>query len=345
MKALSAEQEAQRLYRALGNITRMDGQKYSLAYCQKIAPLTNKIQELKKQVNALILTHYYCSPEIIFGVSDVVGDSYGLSKKAALAKQDILIFCGVSFMAQTAKLVNPAKKVFLPPTYAGCSLAQSITTEEVKELRKTYPKAQFICYINSTAEVKALCDVCVTSANVFDIVANSPFEQIVFLPDIFMAQNIEAFLKAKGIEKQIIAAGGTCCVHDKYTLKDIEVIKQKYPQAKIVCHPECRREVCQVADFCGSTSQMLNYVKESSAEVFAVLSERGIIAVLEQENPSKIFLPTGRTCAQMKLNKLEDILEILQNVATASEVKVDEELAPKALKAIEAMFKGVKNDR
>ena len=340
MDKFLVEQEAQRLYKALGVITGLDGQKYSLDYCRQIAPLTSKINELKKQNNALILTHYYCTPEIIFGVSDVVGDSYGLSKKAAQASQDILIFCGVSFMAQTAKLVNPSKKVFLPPVYAGCSLAQSIKEEEVKELRKTYPKAQFICYINSTAEVKALCDVCVTSANVFDIVASSPYEQIVFLPDIFMAQNIDAFLTAKGINKQIIAAGGTCCVHDKYTLKDIEVIKQKYPQAKIICHPECRKEVCQKADFCGSTSAMLKYVKESSADIFAVLSERGIIAVLEQANPKKTFLPTGRICAQMKLNRLEDILAILQDSQKATQVNVEKEIAHKALKAIDAMFKG-----
>ncbi len=334
------EQEAKRLYGVLGQITRPDGQKYSLDYCRQIAPLTSQINTLKKQKKALILTHYYCSPEIIFGVSDEVGDSYGLSKKAAEASQEILIFCGVSFMAQTAKLVNPTKKVFLPPTYAGCSLAQSITAEEVKELKKEYPKAQFVCYINSTAEVKALCDVCVTSANVFDIVANSSFKQIVFLPDIFMAQNIGAFLQAKGINKQIIAAGGTCCVHDKYTLKDIEIIKQKYPQAKIICHPECRKEVCQASDFCGSTSAMLKYVKETSAEIFAVLSERGIIAVLEQQNPTKTFLPTGRTCAQMKLNKLEDILEILKDSTDIPQVKVDEKVATSALKSIKAMFKG-----
>lgn len=336
------EQETQRLYKVLGQITRLDGQKYSLDYCRQIAPLTSQINELKKQKNALILTHYYCSPEIIFGVSEEVGDSYGLSKKAAQASEDILIFCGVSFMAQTAKLVNPSKKVFLPPTYAGCSLAQSITAEEVKKLRKQYPTAQFICYINSTAEVKALCDVCVTSANVFDIVANSTFKQIVFLPDIFMAQNIDAFLEAKGINKEIIAVGGTCCVHDKYTLKDIEIIKQKYPQAKIICHPECRKEVCQASDFCGSTSAMLKYVKESSADIFAVLSERGIIAVLEQENPTKTFLPTGRTCAQMKRNKLEDILEILKDNTDIPEVKVDDEVAASALKSINAMFKGAK---
>ncbi len=340
MNEISLEQEAKRLHKVLGQITRPDGAKYSLDYCRQIAPLTSQINTLKKQKNALILTHYYCTPEIIFGVSDEVGDSYGLSKKAAQAREDILIFCGVSFMAQTAKLVNPTKKVFLPPTYAGCSLAQSITAEEVKDLRKQYPKAQFICYINSTAEVKALCDVCVTSANVFDIVAKSSFEQIVFLPDIFMAQNIDAFLQAKGISKQIIAAGGTCCVHDKYTLKDIEVIKQKYPQAKIICHPECRKEVCKIADFCGSTSAMLKYVKETPADIFAVLSERGIIAVLEQQNPTKTFLPTGRTCAQMKLNKLEDILEILKDNTDIPEVKVDEQVATSALKSINAMFKG-----
>jgi quinolinate synthetase complex, A subunit len=340
MESALIQQEAQRLYKSLGNITRLDGNKYSLEDCLRFAPLTRQINELKKEKNALILTHYYCTPEIIFGISDVVGDSYGLSKKAAAAAQDIIIFCGVSFMAQTAKLVNPTKKVFLPPNYAGCSLAQSITASEVSDLRKQYPKAQFICYINSTAEVKALCDVCVTSANVFDIVANSKYKQIVFLPDVFMAQNIDAFLQAKGINKEIISVGGTCCVHDKYTLKDIEVIKQKYPQAKIICHPECRKEVCQNSDFCGSTSAMLKYVKGNSSEVFAVLSERGIIAVLEQENPTKTFLPTGRTCAQMKLNKLEDILEILKDDTNIPEVKVEDKVAQNALKTIDAMFKG-----
>ncbi len=334
------ENEAQRLCGILGGLTNFKtGLKYDMQYCLEIAPLTLNINALKKENDALILAHYYCTPEIVYGVSDFKGDSYALAKKAALAQQKNIIFCGVYFMAQTAKIVNPGKNVFLPPVTAGCSLADGIDAEQVEVLRKKYPQAAFVCYINSTAEVKALCDVCVTSSNVYDIVANMPQEQIVFIPDLFMADNIRAELKRRGVEKEVLAFGATCCVHDKYSVKDIEDIKKAHPEVKIVSHPECPIEVSSISDYCGSTAGMLDYVKASGAEEFAVLSEDGIVNSLELENPSKIFYQVSRTCVQMKRNTLQNILGILDNLDKAPQVSVAEEVALKAKNAIDNMFK------
>lgn len=338
--AAQIENEAQRLFGILGGLTNFKtGLKYDMRHCQEIAPLTLNINALKKENDALILAHYYCTPEIVYGVADFKGDSYALAKKAAAAQQKNIIFCGVYFMAQTAKIVNPGKNVFLPPVIAGCSLADGIDADQVAELRKHYPNAAFVCYINSTAEVKALCDVCVTSSNVYDIVANMPQKQIVFIPDLFMADNIRAELKRRGIEKEVLAFGATCCVHDKYTVQDIEDIKKAHPSVKIISHPECPIEVSSLSDYCGSTAGMLDYVKASGADEFAVFSEDGIVNSLELENPSKIFYQVSRTCTQMKRNTLQNILGVLENLDKAPQVTVAEDVALKAKNAIDNMFK------
>ena len=215
---------------------------------EDIVKQVNQINNLKKEKDALILAHYYCSPKILFGVADFCGDSYALAKKAKEAKEQNIIFCGVTFMAETAKILNPSKKVILPPVTAGCSLASGITAQEVLNLRKKYPHAKVLCYINSSAEVKAACDTCVTSGNVFKIVENTEQNQIIFVPDLYMAKNIEAYLKNRGIKKEIIAAGATCCVHDKFTLTQLKDVKAKHPEAKIISHPECLPEVCANSD-------------------------------------------------------------------------------------------------
>ena len=340
LTAAQREQEAGRLFEMLGKVTDFrTGGKFTYAHCLEIAPLSYHINKLKKEKDFLILAHYYCTPDIVYGIADFRGDSYALSEKALQAKEQNIIFCGVYFMAQTAKIINPEKNVFLPPVTAGCSLADGISAEQVKQLRQQYPQAAFVCYINSTAEVKAYCDVCVTSSNVYDIIAQLPQEQIVFVPDLYMAENIRAELKRRNIKKEVLAFGATCCVHNKYSIKDIEEVKKLYTSAKIISHPECLREVSSLSDYCGSTSGMLTYVKNSAAREFAVLSENGIINSLEIENPLKTFYPVGRTCAQMKRNTLLNVLKVLENPDTAPKVEVPQETALKAKKAIDNMFK------
>jgi quinolinate synthase len=333
------QQEAERLFKTLGGLTDFKkGTKYDITYCFSMAPITLEINRLKKQKNAVILAHYYSAPDIVYAVADYRGDSYALSKIAAEVMENIIIFSGVYFMAETAKIINPRKRVFLPSVFAGCSLADSINAAQVKELRAKYPSADFICYINSAAEVKAQCDVCVTSANVYDIVAGSKAKQIVFLPDVFMADNIKAEMLKRGVDKEIHSFGGTCCVHDKYAAQDVNDIRSQYPRAKVICHPECARPVCELCDYVGSTSGMLKYVKESSARQFAVLSEDGIINCMEYENPTKQFPRVSRTCAQMKRNNLYNILAALRELPSQAEIKVEAAVAYSAKKAIDKMF-------
>jgi len=333
------KQEAQRLYGILGGLTEFPKkQKYDMASCLSFAPLTLEINKLKKQKNALILAHYYCAPQIVYGIADFKGDSFALAKAARDAAEDTIIFCGVLFMAQTAKIINPQKRVLLPPLFAGCSLADSVDAHDVAVQRRRRPTAQFICYINSTAEVKAQCDICVTSSNVYDICAKSLAKQIVFLPDVYMAANVAAELKRRGIDKEIIPFGGTCCVHDKYTAQDVKEIRAKYPQAKIICHPECAPAVCELCDYTGSTGGMLKYVKATPSLQFAVLSEDGIVNCLEFENPGKEFLPYSRACAQMKRNSLNNVLAALKNPAREAEVNIDPAVARTAKKCVDRMF-------
>ncbi len=337
---LLLDKETRCLYETLAKTTNiLTGTRFTLPEVKNIAAQVKKINQLKKEKNALILAHYYCTPQILFGVADFCGDSYALAKKAKEAKQQNIIFCGVTFMAETAKILNPAKKVILPPMTAGCSLADGIKAEEVLKLREKYPNAKVLCYINSSAEVKAVCDTCVTSSNVFKIAENTKEDQIIFVPDLYMAKNIEAYLKAKNINKEIIAAGSTCCVHDKFTLAQLNEVKTKHPQAKIISHPECLPEVCAESDYVGSTAGMIKFVKESSADTFAVFSEWGLINTLEEQNPQKTFLPYGRICASMKRNNLNNIESVLQNLENLDGINLDTALAQKAEKAINNMFK------
>lgn len=337
---LLLDKETKYLCETLAKTTNiLTGTRFTLAEIKNFAEQIQKINKLKKEKNALILAHYYCSPKILFGIADFCGDSYALSKKAKEATQQNIIFCGVTFMAETAKILNPTKKVILPPVTAGCSLADGIKADDVLALRKKYPKAKVLCYINSSAEVKAVCDTCVTSSNVFKIVENTREDQIIFVPDLYMAKNIEAYLKAKSINKEIIAAGATCCVHDKFTLEQLKDVKVKYPQAKIISHPECLPEVCAASNFVGSTAGMIKFVKESSADTFAVFSEWGLINTLEVQNPQKTFLPCGRICASMKRNNLDNVENVLQNLENLEGIEVDASIAKKAESTINNMFK------
>ncbi len=311
---------------------------YSLKKCEELTPLINEINEIKEEKNAVILAHSYVSPEIVYGVADFVGDSYALSKDAVSTDAKIIVFAAVRFMGETAQILNPNKEVLIPATLDGCTLADSINAAQVRQLRKEFPGYTFVCYINTTAEVKAECDVCVTSANVYDIVQNLPTEKIYFLPDKLMGKNLANEMKARGVKKDIRYWNGTCYVHEEYAVDQIHKVRLEYPDAKVVSHPECHPNVVKESDFVGSTSQMLNYMEESDAKEFLMLTECGLSSRLQVEMPHKKLVGSCALCKFMKSNTLENILRVLKNPTDCDRVIMDESVRMRALKTIEAMF-------
>jgi len=312
---------------------------YSLKKCEELVPIINEINDLKEEKNAVILAHSYISPEIIYGVSDFVGDSYKLSKDAITTTAKTIVFVAVRFMGETAKILNPEKEVLIPAVLDGCSLADSITAENVKELRRQFPDYTFICYINTSAQVKAECDVTVTSANVYKVAKDIPNDKIYFLPDKFMGQNLKNYMERQGIKKDIKFYTGTCYVHEDYGMDDILKVKLEYPDAKIVSHPECNSAIIDNSDFVGSTEQMLGYMKETTSKQFLMLTECGLSARLQSEFPDKQLVGSCTMCKFMKSNTLEDILRSLKNPLPKDKVILDESTRLRALKTIEAMFK------
>jgi quinolinate synthase len=311
---------------------------YSHKKCEELVPLINEINELKEQKNAVILAHSYITPEIVYGVADFVGDSYKLSKDALTTTAKTIVFVAVRFMGETAKILNPEKDVLIPAPLDGCTLADSITASQVRDLRKQYPGYTFICYINTTAEVKAECDVCVTSANVYDIAHNVPNDKIYFLPDKFMGQNLRNEMARRGVKKDIQFYQGTCYVHEEYNAEDIHKVRLEYPNAKIVSHPECNSTVVENSDFVGSTEQMLKYMREADAPEFLMLTECGLSSRLQVEFPEKKLVGSCTMCRYMKSNSLQDVLRVLKNPTQRDRVVFDEQIRLRALKTIEAMF-------
>jgi quinolinate synthase len=314
------------------------GKTWNLDTCREIAPLTLEINRLKAEKGAVILAHSYVEPEIIYGVADFRGDSYFLSMKAREAKAKVIVFAGVVFMAETAKILSPEATVVVPDRGSGCSLADSITGEDVKKLKALYPDATVVCYINSTAEVKAESDVCVTSGNVYHIVSNLPAQRILFVPDRLMGQNLRDELKRRGVDKEIITSDGTCIVHDEFTPADIATARQRFPGLKVVAHPECTAEVARVADFVGSTGAMMKYVKSTGAPYYLMLTECGLVGRLQVEAPEKTFIGGCRLCPYMKLNSLEKVLEALRAPHPEQIVTLDEDILRRAARCIERMF-------
>ncbi len=312
---------------------------FSIETCEKMAPTINKINQLKKEKNAIILAHSYVSPEILYGVADHVGDSFELSKAAQNSDYDIIIFAAVKFMAETAKILNPSKRVFTPSEINGCSLADSISAEEVKKLKSQYPNHAFICYINTNADVKALCDSCVTSSNVYNIIENFPNDNIYFLPDRLMGKNVEAHLKKVNSKKNFTYYSGTCYVHEEYDPDMIDYLKLSHPEAAIVAHPECKPSIIEKSTFVGSTSQMINYVKQTDHDRYVMLTECGLTARLQMEDPSKKFIGSCTMCKYMKSNKLDQILEILENPNEDLEISLDKITIEKAKHSLLQMFK------
>lgn len=335
----TVEAEAERLLGALMHVEcDPRGRKWNLDTCRVIAPLTLEINRLKKEKDAVILTHSYTDPEIVYGVGDFRGDSYYLSVAAKKSRAKIIVFAGVVFMAETAKILSPDALVVVPDRGSGCSLADSIDGDGVRKLKALYPDATVVCYINSTADVKAECDVCVTSANVYHIVANLPARRILFVPDRLMAENLRGDLKRRGVDKEIISSDGTCLVHDEFTLEQVVAARAQFPGLKVVAHPECPGEVAAAADFVGSTGEMMKYVKNTAAPYFLMLTECGLVGRLESEAPEKNFIGGCRLCPYMKLNSLEKIRDALAAPRADQIVTLDETLRVRAARCIERMF-------
>ncbi len=327
------------LYHRLQNIKAPDGGlMYPLPTCVRLTPLINEINRLKREQNAVILAHTYTTPEIIYGVADFVGDSYALSKDAMATDAPTIVFAAVRFMAETAKILNPDKQVLLPAVDGGCTLADGITAAEVRVLRQKHPDYTFVCYINTTAEVKAACDVCVTSGNIVTVIANMPDEKIFFLPDGLMAHNLIRELGKRNIKKDIRYHHGTCYAHEEFTVADVRRIKDKYPQIKVAAHPECKPEVCALADFIGSTAQILDYMRTEPHQEFLMLTEEGLGNRLSVEFPQKRLLGPRKICRYMKSNTLESILDVLKQPQPSHRIEVPEPIRVEALRCLKAMF-------
>ena len=294
------------------------------------APLIQKINKLKKDKNAVILAHNYQTPEIYHGVADISADSLALAEEAAKTKADIIVLCGVHFMAETAKLMNPEKKVLLPDMSAGCSLASSITGEDVRMLKEKYPGVPVVSYVNTSADVKAETDVCCTSANAVKVVESLGVDKVIFLPDHYLANYVQKNTKVK-----IISWQGTCIVHEKFTAKEVEDIKKENPEIIVIAHPECPPDVISASDFAGSTSGMSKYVKENQPKKVLLVTECTMSDNVQIENPKVQFIKPCNLCPYMKKITLKKIFECLKN--ESNEIKIGHNIAAMARKSVQRM--------
>lgn len=295
--------------------------------------IKNKIEELKKEKDIAVLAHYYTDGQIQ-ALADYVGDSYYLSKIATEIPQQTILFCGVSFMGESAKLLNPGKTIIMPDSYADCPMAHMADIDEIEEVRKKHKDAAVVCYVNSTAQIKAHSDVCVTSANALKIVKALPNETIYFIPD----GNLGRYLAGKIPEKNFILSDGFCHVHTSITRENVERAKQLHPQAFVLAHPECTWDVLEISDYIGSTSGIIEYATKSEGEVFIICTEMGVLYELELKNPRKKFYSVGHRqfCPNMKRITPEKILEQLQTMSNV--VELDEEMYDKANIPLERML-------
>ena len=291
------------------------------------APLIEKINKLKKEKNAIILAHNYQTPEIYHGVADIAADSLALAVEAAKTSASKIIMCGVHFMAETAKLMNPSKKVYLPDMQAGCSLASSITGKDVRLLKQKYPGVPVVSYVNTSADVKAETDVCCTSANAVKVVESLNVEKVIFLPDQYLADYV-----AKNTKVKIISWKGTCIVHEQFTRREIEDIKNQNPGIKVIAHPECPPDVIEASDFTGSTSGMIKYVKDNQPKKVMLVTECSMSDNVEADNPNVSFIKPCNLCPYMKKIDLEKILDCLEN--DTNEIVLDNKIIEAARKSV-----------
>ena len=299
----------------------------------KSRKLIDEILKLKKEKNAVILAHSYQRPEI-YEVADFIGDSYDLSKKAMETKASMIVFCGVKFMAEFAKILNPEKAVLLPEMNAGCSMANMASADAVREMKKKHPDAGVVSYVNSTAEVKAESDACCTSANCLKVVEALPEKKIIFVPD----ENMGRWIQSKTKKKKIILWNGYCINHSKIDAKQLEKAKKKHPSAKTLIHPESKMEVIALADAVLGTQAMIDYVAKSDADEFIIGTETGMMNRLEREFPEKKFFaaPCVGTCVFMKLTKLESVRDALLKMQ--HRIEISEGTRLKAKKALDKML-------
>ena len=296
------------------------------------APYIFEINKLKKEKNAVILAHNYQTPEIYHGISDFSADSLALAVEAAKTKADIIVMCGVHFMAETAKLMSPNKKVLLPDMTAGCSLSSSITGEDVKNLKRKYPGVPVVSYVNTSADVKSETDVCCTSANAVKIVNSLGVRKVIFLPDYYLAKYV-----ASQTDVEIISWKGTCEVHEQFNDEEINEIRKNNPGIKVIAHPECPPDVIQASDFTGSTSGMIKYVKDNQPEKVMMVTECSMSDNVQVDNPNVKFIRPCNLCPHMKKITLPKILDCLQN--ETNEIIMSKEVIEKAKRSVERMTK------
>lgn len=307
---------------------------------EKKVDFVSEIKRLKKEKNAVILAHYYQEP-IIQDLADYVGDSLGLSRKAAETETDIILFAGVHFMAETAKILNPTKKVILPDLNAGCSLADSCNAEDLAKFKEMYPNHLVVTYVNTSAEVKAISDICCTSSNAEKIVQSIPLDQpIIFAPD----KNLGSYIKNQ-TGRDMVLWDGACIVHEAFSLEKLIALYQKHPKAQIIAHPESEAHILKVANYIGSTSELIDYVKTNPNSEFIVATEAGVIHEMQKAVPNKILVAAPAKedntcacseCAYMKMNTLEKVYSCLKY--ELPEIHVEQEIQERALIPIQRML-------
>ncbi len=297
------------------------------------APYIKAINTLKKERGAVILAHNYMTPEIFHCVADFMGDSLQLAREAARADADIIVQAGVHFMAETSKLLNPEKTVLIPDSNAGCSLAESITAADVRALRERYPGVPIVTYVNTSAEVKAECDICCTSSNAVQIVESLGAKRVLLVPDRFLAANINMLTDVEVIPYE----PGRCEVHERFTAAELDDYRQSHPGLKIIAHPECTPEVLEAADFSGSTSDMISWVQNRQPEKVMMVTECSMSDNVAVENPDVNFIRPCNLCPYMKMITLKNILESL--VYMKEEVTIDPQIAAPAREAVERMIR------
>lgn len=292
-----------------------------------------EIEQLKKEKNAVVLAHYYVNDEVQ-EIADYIGDSYYLAKIANSSDADVIVFCGVSFMGESAKILNPGKTVLMPDMSADCPMAHMAEIEKIEEMRRKYDDLAVVCYINSTAELKCHSDVCVTSSNAVKIVKALPNKNIFFIPD----ENLGRHVAEQAPEKNVMLNDGFCHVHVSVTAGSVRAIKEKYPDALVLAHPECKKEVLDLADYIGSTSGIIDYASNSSKREFIICTESGVSYKLREQNPDKkfYFAGTKHFCPNMKLNTLEKVLHVLKTGENA--VEVSDEVREKSLIPLNRML-------
>lgn len=295
--------------------------------------LANRIKELKVERNAIIVAHSY-QVDDVQEIADIVGDSFALSKHCASSDAGAIVFCGVHFMAESAKILSPDKTVLLPEIDAGCPMADMVTAEDLREAKKRNPDAAVVCYINSSAEVKAESDICCTSSNAVDVIKSVEQRKIIFVPD----KNLGNYAAKMVPDKEIILWNGYCITHHKIKEDEVLKIKELHPDAMLLVHPECQPNIVELADFVGSTKQIIDYAKESNNKKFIIGTEMGVLYKLRKDNPGKVFymMSQGMVCPNMKKTSLKSVYEALSEMKY--KIELDEDVRVRAKKSLDRML-------